>query len=147
MCSGKHTERRTPTRFSHRAYDQWLVTGRQNRLQNPLGELMHKSPPVIFPDFEATFPCSKIPGGKSAGMYSPPWGEDGPAAETDEEVHEAEIGTVMHRPRAARPIPFRLMLTVLGGLAEFERELIRARTGESRSRAKARGVRLADRLS
>ena len=36
----------------------------------------------------------------------------------------------------------RLMLTVLGGLAEFERELIRARTGEGRSRAKARGVRL-----
>ena len=34
----------------------------------------------------------------------------------------------------------RLMLTVLGGLAEFERELIRARTGEGRSRAKARGV-------
>src|SRR3954454_15536536 len=36
----------------------------------------------------------------------------------------------------------RLMLTVLGGLAEFERELIRARTGEGRARAKARGVRL-----
>ena len=36
----------------------------------------------------------------------------------------------------------RLMLTVLGGLAEFERELIRARTGEGRKRAKARGVRL-----
>ena len=36
----------------------------------------------------------------------------------------------------------RLMLTVLGGLAEFERELIRARTGEGRSRARARGVRL-----
>jgi DNA invertase Pin-like site-specific DNA recombinase len=34
----------------------------------------------------------------------------------------------------------RLMLTVLGGLAEFERELIRARTGEGRKRAKARGV-------
>ena len=30
------------------------------------------------------------------------------------------------------------MLTVLGGLAEFERELIRARTGEGRVRAKAR---------
>src|SRR6516165_8230640 len=30
----------------------------------------------------------------------------------------------------------RLMLTVLGGLAEFERELIRARTGEGRKRAK-----------
>jgi DNA invertase Pin-like site-specific DNA recombinase len=28
----------------------------------------------------------------------------------------------------------RLMLTVLGGLAEFERELIRARTGEGRAR-------------
>ena len=33
----------------------------------------------------------------------------------------------------------RLMLTVLGGLAEFERELIRSRTGEGRQRAKARG--------
>jgi DNA invertase Pin-like site-specific DNA recombinase len=32
------------------------------------------------------------------------------------------------------------MLTVLGGLAEFERELIRTRTGEGRQRAKARGV-------
>jgi DNA invertase Pin-like site-specific DNA recombinase len=36
----------------------------------------------------------------------------------------------------------RLMLTVLAGLAEFERELIRSRTGEGRERAKARGVRL-----
>src|SRR6266545_7476948 len=35
----------------------------------------------------------------------------------------------------------RLMLTVLGGLAEFERELIRARTGEGRERAKDRGVK------
>jgi DNA invertase Pin-like site-specific DNA recombinase len=33
------------------------------------------------------------------------------------------------------------MLTVLGGLAEFERELIRQRTGEGRERAKARGTR------
>src|ERR1700731_2171784 len=36
----------------------------------------------------------------------------------------------------------RLVLTVLGGLAEFERDLIRARTGEGRARAKARGVKL-----
>jgi DNA invertase Pin-like site-specific DNA recombinase len=36
----------------------------------------------------------------------------------------------------------RLMLTVLGGLAEFERELIRARTGEGRKRAKAAGVHM-----
>jgi DNA invertase Pin-like site-specific DNA recombinase len=36
----------------------------------------------------------------------------------------------------------RLMLTVLAGLAEFERELIRARTAEGRARAKARGVKL-----
>ena len=35
----------------------------------------------------------------------------------------------------------RLMVTVLGGLAEFERELIRARTGEGRKRARDRGVR------
>ena len=34
------------------------------------------------------------------------------------------------------------MLTVLGGLAEFERELIRARTGEGRERAKSRGVKM-----
>lgn len=33
----------------------------------------------------------------------------------------------------------RLMLTVLGGLAEFERELIRACTGKGRERAKRRG--------
>lgn len=36
----------------------------------------------------------------------------------------------------------RLILTVLGGLAEFERELIRSRTGEGRARAKARGVKM-----
>ena len=33
------------------------------------------------------------------------------------------------------------MLTVLGGLAEFERHLILARTTEGRKRAQARGVR------
>ena len=36
----------------------------------------------------------------------------------------------------------RLMLTVLGGLAEFERSLILARTSEGRARAKARGVHM-----
>jgi DNA invertase Pin-like site-specific DNA recombinase len=36
----------------------------------------------------------------------------------------------------------RLMLTVLGGLAEFERDLIRSRTGEGRARAKARGLKM-----
>jgi DNA invertase Pin-like site-specific DNA recombinase len=36
----------------------------------------------------------------------------------------------------------RLMLTVLGGLAEFESELIRARTSEGCECAKARGVKL-----
>ena len=35
----------------------------------------------------------------------------------------------------------RLMLTILGGLAEFERELILARTDDGRKRAKAKGVR------
>jgi DNA invertase Pin-like site-specific DNA recombinase len=35
----------------------------------------------------------------------------------------------------------RLMVTVLAGLAEFERALILARTGEGRTRAMARGVR------
>ena len=36
----------------------------------------------------------------------------------------------------------RLMLTVLGGLAEFERDLIRARTGEGRARAVERGQKM-----
>src|ERR1700720_4271964 len=36
----------------------------------------------------------------------------------------------------------RLILTFLGGLAEFERDLIRARTGEGRARAVARGVKM-----
>ena len=40
----------------------------------------------------------------------------------------------------------RLMLTVLGGLAEFERELIRVRTSEGRTRAQARGVRFGRKL-
>jgi DNA invertase Pin-like site-specific DNA recombinase len=34
------------------------------------------------------------------------------------------------------------MLAILGGLAEFERELIRTRTSEGRERAKARGVHM-----
>jgi DNA invertase Pin-like site-specific DNA recombinase len=36
----------------------------------------------------------------------------------------------------------RLIIVVLAGLAEFERELIKSRTGEGRQRAKARGVRM-----
>lgn len=36
----------------------------------------------------------------------------------------------------------RLMLTVLAGLAEFERELIHARTSEGRKRAQADGVKM-----
>jgi DNA invertase Pin-like site-specific DNA recombinase len=40
----------------------------------------------------------------------------------------------------------RLMLTVLGRLAEFERELIKARTEEGRKRAQARGVKFGRKL-
>jgi DNA invertase Pin-like site-specific DNA recombinase len=36
----------------------------------------------------------------------------------------------------------KLMLTVLGGLAEFERDLIKSRTSEGLARAKANGVRM-----
>ena len=35
----------------------------------------------------------------------------------------------------------KLLLNILGSIAEFERELIKARTGEGRARAKLRGVR------
>jgi DNA invertase Pin-like site-specific DNA recombinase len=40
----------------------------------------------------------------------------------------------------------RLILTVLGGLAEFERKLIKARTDEGRKRAQAHGVRFGRKL-
>jgi DNA invertase Pin-like site-specific DNA recombinase len=40
----------------------------------------------------------------------------------------------------------KLMITILGGLAEFERSLILARTSEGRIRAKARGVRFGRKL-
>jgi DNA invertase Pin-like site-specific DNA recombinase len=40
----------------------------------------------------------------------------------------------------------KLMLTILGGLAEFERSLIVARTSEGRARAKALGVRFGRKL-
>jgi DNA invertase Pin-like site-specific DNA recombinase len=40
----------------------------------------------------------------------------------------------------------KLMVTVLGGLAEFERHLILARTSEGRKRAQARGVRFGRKL-
>lgn len=36
----------------------------------------------------------------------------------------------------------RLMVTILGGLAEFERDLVRTRTSEGRARAKERGQRM-----
>ena len=44
-----------------------------------------------------------------------------------------DMGRHYDRPRA---------LTVLGGFAEFERELIRARTGEGRERRQSAGVRM-----
>jgi DNA invertase Pin-like site-specific DNA recombinase len=48
----------------------------------------------------------------------------------------------LHDPWADTTTPHgRLMLTVLGGLAEFERSLIRARTSEGRKRAMANGIR------
>jgi DNA invertase Pin-like site-specific DNA recombinase len=40
----------------------------------------------------------------------------------------------------------KLMITILGGLAEFERSLILARTSEGRVRAKAQGVRFGRKL-
>jgi DNA invertase Pin-like site-specific DNA recombinase len=40
----------------------------------------------------------------------------------------------------------RLMIAVLGGLADVERDLIRTRTTEGRARAKARGVKLGPRF-
>jgi DNA invertase Pin-like site-specific DNA recombinase len=50
------------------------------------------------------------------------------------------IGAQVRQLRAAGRAG--LVLTVLGGLAAFERELIRARTVEGRARAVARGARM-----
>jgi DNA invertase Pin-like site-specific DNA recombinase len=59
------------------------------------------------------------------------------------QLGEREVGfKSLHDTWADTTTPHgRLMLTVLGGLAEFERELIRARTGEGRKRAMAKGVK------
>jgi DNA invertase Pin-like site-specific DNA recombinase len=48
--------------------------------------------------------------------------------------------SISRRPKSAKAGNRGVWVTVLGGLAEFERELIRTRTGEGRERAKARGV-------
>ena len=61
------------------------------------------------------------------------------AAITDRKAGFRSLGDVWADTTTAHG---RLMLTVLGGLAEFERELIRTRTGEGRARAKARGQSL-----
>ena len=62
----------------------------------------------------------------------------------------ADLSVPVKSARSFRPLkdawahnepPGRLMLTVLGGLADFERDLIRARTGEGRKRAQERGVK------
>jgi DNA invertase Pin-like site-specific DNA recombinase len=61
------------------------------------------------------------------------------AAITDKKAGFRSLGDTWANTTTAHG---RLMLTVLGGLAEFERDLIRVRTGEGRARAKARGVKM-----
>jgi DNA invertase Pin-like site-specific DNA recombinase len=56
--------------------------------------------------------------------------------------HEAAFLSLGERWADTTTAAGRLMLTILGGLAEFERELIKARTAEGRDRAKSRGVRM-----
>jgi Resolvase, N terminal domain len=55
-------------------------------------------------------------------------------------VKQALLASARSRTRGPTPHG-QLMLTILGGLAEFERTLIRGRTGEGRERARTRGVR------
>ena len=56
--------------------------------------------------------------------------------------HKAAFLSLGERWADTTTVAGRLMLTILGGLAEFERELIKARTAEGRERAKGRGVRM-----
>jgi DNA invertase Pin-like site-specific DNA recombinase len=65
------------------------------------------------------------------------------AAITEQKVGFRSLGDTWADTTAAHG---RLMLTVLGGLAEFEREVIRIRTGEGRARAKANGQSLGRKL-
>src|SRR5262249_35714032 len=58
---------------------------------------------------------------------------DGQSLTSQESLHDAWADTTSAHGR--------LMVTILAGLAEFERELILARTSDGRARAKARGVR------
>ena len=51
----------------------------------------------------------------------------------------ADAGAAFRSLAEPRTSTGRLMLAVLGGLADVERDLIRARTAEGRNRAKARG--------
>ena len=56
--------------------------------------------------------------------------------------HKAQFRSIAEPWADTSTATGRLMIAVLGGLADVERDLIRTRTGEGRQRAKARGVRL-----
>lgn len=56
--------------------------------------------------------------------------------------HKAEFRSVAEPWADTSTATGRLMIAVLGGLADVERDLIRTRTAEGRERAKARGVKL-----
>jgi tetratricopeptide (TPR) repeat protein len=95
-------------------------------------------------------------------LFEPRWGKVGKQRVTDTgPLTKKRIGRASPASRRARASRIwrrlsawadtttphgRLMLTVLGGLAEFERELIKARTEEGRKRAQARGVRFGRKL-
>jgi len=70
--------------------------------------------------------CLESVGHQTLSRNSDPWRNRGP---TPAPVHQG------------------LMLAVLGGLADVERDLIRTRTAEGRSRAKAQGKRMGRRVT
>lgn len=78
---------------------------------------------------------------EASGVASPR--SDGVVSPTRAVNRRAVRGTDVRgaEARSHSGAPEAPMRTVLCGLAEFERELIRARTGEGRKRAMARGVR------
>ena len=81
---------------------------------------------------------AKASGRKCAGC-APPAPEEC-SARLQSERRPTERNFAWRSPKRGRMA--RLMLTVLRGRAEFERDLIRSRTGEARERAEARGVKL-----
>jgi Resolvase, N terminal domain len=119
-------------------HTRWHECGGMNAQVTPippyrLGRIPYPSSPVKIIIRPGRCACCHAAG--SAGQVNARPAQRDRGCRTWRRLQEPQgcLSRYHERPRSG------LMLTVLGGLAEFERELIRARTGEGRKRAKERG--------